>query len=194
MKKIHLICNSHLDPVWMWDWEEGYGEAISTFHQAELFCRDYDYIFNHNEAVLYEFIEEHDEEFDRAYELLSDDFSRKSFIDVLNFKVSGKVEYLFSCQKAKEEIYSEYLNLGENEIFMDLGAYDGDTVREFISATDGNEVPLDSAVFELAGRRIPISAGQGSLLYGDFVKGMNETAVWMFRPNRKPVPGGLTFG
>ena len=62
MKKIHLICNSHLDPVWMWDWEEGYGEAISTFHQAELFCRDYDYIFNHNEAVLYEFIEEHDPE------------------------------------------------------------------------------------------------------------------------------------
>ena len=62
MKKIHLICNSHLDPVWMWDWEEGCGEAISTFHQAELFCRDFDYVFNHNEAVLYEFIEEHDPE------------------------------------------------------------------------------------------------------------------------------------
>ena len=63
-----------------------------------------------------------------------------------------------------------------------------------VSATDGNEVPLDSATFELAGKRIPISAGQGCLLYGDFVKGMNETAVWMFRPDRKPVPGGLTFG
>ncbi len=62
MKKIHLICNSHLDPVWMWDWEEGLGEAISTFHQAELFCQEYDYIFNHNEALLYEFIEEHDPE------------------------------------------------------------------------------------------------------------------------------------
>ena len=55
MKKIHLICNSHLDPVWMRDWEEGYGEAISTFHQAELFCREFDFIFNHNEAILYEF-------------------------------------------------------------------------------------------------------------------------------------------
>ena len=66
MKKIHLICNSHIDPVWMWDWEEGLGEAISTFHQAELFCREFDYIFNHNEAVLYEFIREHDPElFDR---------------------------------------------------------------------------------------------------------------------------------
>ena len=62
MKKIHLICNSHLDPVWMWDWEEGLGESISTFHQAELFCREFDFVFNHNEAVLYEFIEEHDPE------------------------------------------------------------------------------------------------------------------------------------
>ncbi len=60
MKKLHLICNSHIDPVWMWDWEEGLGEAISTFWQAEQFCREFDYVFNHNEATLYEFIEEKD--------------------------------------------------------------------------------------------------------------------------------------
>ncbi len=60
MKKLHLICNSHLDPVWMWDWEEGLGEAISTFWQAAEFCDEFDFIFNHNEAVLYEFIENHD--------------------------------------------------------------------------------------------------------------------------------------
>lgn len=62
MKKLHLICNSHIDPVWMWDWEEGLGEAISTFYQAEQFCREFDYIFNHNEALLYEFVEEKDPE------------------------------------------------------------------------------------------------------------------------------------
>ena len=22
-KKVHLICNAHLDPVWQWGWEEG---------------------------------------------------------------------------------------------------------------------------------------------------------------------------
>lgn len=81
-----------------------------------------------------EFIIEHDEEFDRAYSLLADDFSRKSYIDILNFKVSGKVNYLFGCQKEKNEIYSEYLHLNDSEIFMDLGAYDGDTVREFLDA------------------------------------------------------------
>lgn len=86
-----------------------------------------------------EFIEEHDSEFDEAYNLLSDDFSRQSYIDVLNFKVSGKVEYLFKCQKEKSEIYSEFLHLTDSEIFMDLGAYDGDTVREFIENTDSYE-------------------------------------------------------
>ena len=30
-----MICNPHLDPVGMWDWEEDLGESISTFHQAE---------------------------------------------------------------------------------------------------------------------------------------------------------------
>ena len=60
MKKLHLICNAHLDPVWMWDWEEGYGAALSTFWQAARFCEEYDYVFCHNEALLYEFVEEHD--------------------------------------------------------------------------------------------------------------------------------------
>lgn len=82
-----------------------------------------------------EYIEKHDKEFDKVYSLLADEASRKSFVDVLNFKVSGKPKYLFSCEKNKAEIYSEYLCLDDNEIFMDLGAYDGDTVREFIEAT-----------------------------------------------------------
>lgn len=61
MKKMHLICNAHLDPVWLWRWEEGLGEALSTFRIAAEFCENYDgFIFNHNEALLYEWIEEYD--------------------------------------------------------------------------------------------------------------------------------------
>jgi FkbM family methyltransferase len=83
-----------------------------------------------------EFIEEHDADFDKAFDLLSDDFSRKSYIDILNFKVSGKVKYLFECEKEKNEIYSDFLNVDGNEILMDLGAYDADTVMEFTDAVD----------------------------------------------------------
>lgn len=63
-----------------------------------------------------------------------------------------------------------------------------------VSAVDGNDVPIDSASFVLSGSRIAISKGKGSLSYGDFVKGMNDGSVWMFRQGRSPVPGGLTFG
>ena len=32
--KIHLLCNAHLDPVWLWQWKEGAAEAVSTFRVA----------------------------------------------------------------------------------------------------------------------------------------------------------------
>lgn len=62
MKELHLVCNAHLDPVWMWDWQEGASEAISTFYSAVELADEFDYVFCHNEALLYEFIEKYDAE------------------------------------------------------------------------------------------------------------------------------------
>jgi alpha-mannosidase len=57
---LHLICNAHLDPVWRWRWEEGCAEALSTFHVAvELLEEHTQLIFNHNEAVLYQWVQEY---------------------------------------------------------------------------------------------------------------------------------------
>ena len=60
MKELHLICNAHLDPVWQWDWNEGATAALATFYSACELADEYDYIFCHNEALLYEYIEEYD--------------------------------------------------------------------------------------------------------------------------------------
>ncbi len=57
-KRIHLVCNAHLDPVWLWDWEEGAGEALSTFRAAASLCDEFKtFVFNHNEAILYRWVE-----------------------------------------------------------------------------------------------------------------------------------------
>ena len=71
-KTIHLICNAHLDPVWQWEWEEGAAEALSTFRIAADFCEEFDdFVFCHNEALLYEWVEEYDPElFGRIQELV----------------------------------------------------------------------------------------------------------------------------
>lgn len=57
MKKLHLICNAHIDPVWQWTWDEGISAAIATFKSACDLADEYDYIFCHNESILYEQIE-----------------------------------------------------------------------------------------------------------------------------------------
>lgn len=62
-KKTYLICNAHLDPIWQWEWEEGAAEALSTFRIAADFCEQYeDYIFCHNEVLLYDWIEQFEPE------------------------------------------------------------------------------------------------------------------------------------
>ena len=74
MKHIYLICNAHLDPVWMWEKDEGIAEVLSTFRVAADFCEQYpDFIFNHNESVLYEWVEEYDPAlFARIQKLVTD--------------------------------------------------------------------------------------------------------------------------
>ena len=62
-KTVYLLSNAHLDPVWQWEWEEGAAAALSTFRCAADFCDEFDgYVFNHNEALLYEWVEEYEPE------------------------------------------------------------------------------------------------------------------------------------
>jgi len=63
LKKLHLICNAHIDPVWLWEWEEGAAAAISTFRVAADFCEQFEgFVFNHNEVTLYKWVEEYEPE------------------------------------------------------------------------------------------------------------------------------------
>ncbi len=60
-RTLHLICNAHIDPVWLWNWEEGLAETLSTFRIAAKFCQEQDgFVFCHNEALLYQWVEEYE--------------------------------------------------------------------------------------------------------------------------------------
>lgn len=85
-----------------------------------------------NHVFTLDFVKENADKFEFAYNLLADEKSKQSFINVLNFKITGKVKYLFDCHSEKVEIYQNIFHLNENEHFVDLGAYDGDTINEFL--------------------------------------------------------------
>jgi alpha-mannosidase len=74
-RTIHLICNAHLDPVWLWQWPDGAGQGLSTFRIAAQFCEEFGgFVFNHNEALLYEWIRKFDPElFRRIQKLVKED-------------------------------------------------------------------------------------------------------------------------
>ncbi len=69
--------------------------------------------------------------------LLSDSISKKTFQNIIDYKLSGNVDYLFECEVSPNEPYTSFLKLTQNESYLDLGAYRGDTVFEFLNAVNG---------------------------------------------------------
>lgn len=71
-KRLILVCNSHIDPVWLWEWPEGLAETLATFRTAARFCEEVEeFVFCHNESVLYEWVENYEPElFRRIQELV----------------------------------------------------------------------------------------------------------------------------
>ncbi|MGA8116969.1 MAG: glycoside hydrolase family 38 C-terminal domain-containing protein [Actinocatenispora sp.] len=65
--RLHLIGNAHLDPVWLWQWPEGYQEARATLWSAVHRLDEYpDLLFTCDQVVLLAWVEESDPElFDR---------------------------------------------------------------------------------------------------------------------------------
>jgi alpha-mannosidase len=71
---LHMIGNAHIDPVWLWQWPEGYQEVRATFTSALDRMDEYpDFIFTSNAVVYFKWIEEHDPElFERIKERIAD--------------------------------------------------------------------------------------------------------------------------
>jgi alpha-mannosidase len=56
---IHMIGNAHLDPVWLWQWQEGYAEVKATFRSALDRLREFsDFVFTCAGAAYYKWVEE----------------------------------------------------------------------------------------------------------------------------------------
>lgn len=73
---------------------------------------------------------------EQVYELLADEQSRKVFLGLTAYKITGKLSYLREIF-TDERKPSPLLGLGRDEIYCDLGAYNGDTILQTVSATGG---------------------------------------------------------
>ena len=74
-------------------------------------------------------IKAHRDDFCNAYEAFDDDQSRKEYIDFILQKIYG----FYNKTHHKEQYFDEELvRMNENEVYVDIGAYNGDSIRVFI--------------------------------------------------------------
>lgn len=84
------------------------------------------------------YIEAHKDAITHAYELLADEASRWVYKGALDFFYTGRLALLPAIESEKDEVFRDILRL-RGERYLDLGAYRGDTVDEFLRYTDGYE-------------------------------------------------------
>lgn len=81
---------------------------------------DYDFCFDNRDSL------------QALYDSFGDDFSRKTFTAYLNQRICGQVGHLLPYHSDNAYFNDELVTLGNDEIFVDCGAYDGDTVLSLV--------------------------------------------------------------
>ncbi|MBR0467223.1 MAG: FkbM family methyltransferase [Clostridia bacterium] len=82
-----------------------------------------------------DFYKENEDKINSARKVLADSVSIKTFDSIIEYKLSGDINKLFSCEIANEEIY-DIFDVKGTKCFVDLGAYRGDTVIDFVNRVE----------------------------------------------------------
>lgn len=86
----------------------------------------------------YEFFKSNEKRIRAVYNRLADEQSKKVMLNTVKYKLTGRIEYLFDCETEPYEA-DKILNLGNGERYLDLGAYNGDTVVSFLKTVKDYE-------------------------------------------------------
>lgn len=115
--------------------QEVIDNVLKISSEQELFCPDVP-VFGEG-LFDSEFIKNNYSKFEYVYSLLSDDLSKKNFINLILGKLTGSLKYLLSAETDVSEAYSSIICPKANSHYVDIGAYNGDTIREYISFSGG---------------------------------------------------------
>lgn len=82
------------------------------------------------------FIQDHLDDFNRAYQKMADEKSKRIFVNILNYRITKEQKVLEELSKdVDDENYQyfdkELFSFETNEVFLDVGAYIGDTYKAF---------------------------------------------------------------
>ncbi len=93
-------------------------------------CGNY---FVDNEYMTYEWFLRYSQRLQNVYDALQDDISKETMVAYINQRISVKCGYISKVRSYSPQYFEDdIIKMSENEVFVDCGAYDGNTAVEFI--------------------------------------------------------------
>jgi len=84
-----------------------------------------------------DYIEKHEREYVDAYNSLADEESRKAFLALLKTRVTGNNDYVTEAFIRPGNFFNnDIFKVGQDEVLLNVGAYNGDTIKLFLRETD----------------------------------------------------------
>jgi FkbM family methyltransferase len=100
-------------------------------------CISNPYVYLEPYEISEKFYADNKDEFEKSKKLFEDKLSKDLFDAYLKVRINKCYEYLLPYGGCKTYFNDEIMNLSREEVYVDCGAYDGDSVLEFVKATQG---------------------------------------------------------
>ncbi len=84
-----------------------------------------------------EYVKNNEDNIRLVHSLMFDKQSKDTYVYLLLAKLTGNIKYLKLCQTDVSEAYKNIIKPGSNSHYVDIGAYNGDTIREYLSFSGG---------------------------------------------------------
>lgn len=80
-----------------------------------------------------EFYHMHKELYYQTYQILEDNLSKKCMVAYLNTRISDDIKYVMDSFQGEQNYFNnDIFKISEAEVYVDVGAYDGDTIKTFL--------------------------------------------------------------
>lgn len=80
----------------------------------------------------------HQKDTEAVASLFADDLSREVYFSAIKYRKTHHPKDAPVYSKHDQYFVKDIISLNDNEVFVDCGAYDGDTMKEFIKVSGGN--------------------------------------------------------
>jgi len=108
----------------------GFKKLFDPMYFSTLFSKDFDVLIWKNDIDL---IIKNKKLIYKAYNHLTDEESREIFLNILKFRLTQGKDLFNEIKTSKSEYFDKkIIHLSKKEVFLDGGAYDGDTIKLII--------------------------------------------------------------